>query len=58
MDVKINVLFEFFCAKALAVKQKAIPLHPLSNKKRFLSTKRKSWLSRLSKKKEFFERLT
>ena len=26
--------------------------------KRFLSTKRKSWLSRLSKKKEFFERLT
>ena len=31
MDVKMNVLFEFFCAKALAVKQKVIPLHPLSS---------------------------
>ena len=31
MDVEINVLFEFFCAKALAVKQKVIPLHPLSS---------------------------
>ena len=30
MDVKMNVLFELFRAKALVVKQKVIPLHPLS----------------------------
>lgn len=28
MDVKKSVLFELFRAKALAVKQKVIPLHP------------------------------
>ncbi len=31
MNVKRNVLFELFRAKALVVKQKVIPLHPLSS---------------------------
>ena len=31
MDVKKSVLFELFRAKTLAVKQKVIPLHPLSS---------------------------
>ncbi len=31
MNVKKNVLFELFRAKALVVKQKVIPLHPLSS---------------------------
>lgn len=31
MDVKKSMLFELFRAKALAVKQKVIPLHPLSS---------------------------
>ena len=31
MDVKKNVFFELFRAKALVVKQKVIPLHPLSS---------------------------
>lgn len=31
MDVKKNVLFELFRVKALVVKQKVIPLHPLSS---------------------------
>ncbi len=31
MDVKKNMLFELFRAKAFVVKQKVIPLHPLSS---------------------------
>lgn len=31
MDVKRGVLFKLFRAKALAVKQKVVPLHPLSS---------------------------
>lgn len=31
MDVKKSVLFELFRAKALVVRQKVIPLHPLSS---------------------------
>ena len=31
MDVKKDMLFELFRAKALAVRQKVIPLHPLSS---------------------------
>ena len=31
MNVKKNELFELFRAKALVVKQKVIPLHPLSS---------------------------
>ncbi len=31
MDVKKSVFFELFRTKVLAVKQKVIPLHPLSS---------------------------